>query len=687
MLYALTLAGFVFLFVTFFHFLYERLTSPADKLRFSARLGMDIYIYVGIGIILAELHSDFSLFIYLAWLGGVTILVLLYLSWRFVKKVVKSVFLRLKGGEKPGKKQEPVNWKYYLKMIVMDFSVGILMAVAFLVWFHKYPFLADPEDASMDFVMRVNQCGKESVCTFPGKNNIPPKIVLLNIDNDTHKNKQWGGGEPLFTPRDRIKQLIESAVQDGARLIVVDVFPSQKTSTYGLKTPDGLDYPENKLHPHDQELKDYLASYEEKHCGSNKCPPIILVRESSRPTTESGYFDIQNLPVSQARQSFLEEAVKPSSHIQWASPIFWTSKFDGSLRRMWLWQPFCEGNKQKFIPSVELLVAGLVSNESLDYEKALKKVNDISVSDIDPEFVGKDCSSEHPSYYEPKPLSKSIVLGENLTIEAGELSGGGINQRIMFTMPWKSSPQREGEEQTSSAITGSPMMARFDSAEKEILTIISAFRYLELHQEPNSMLFLTQIKEALKGSIVIIGNSHFDARDVHQTPLGEMPGMLVIANAIHSLLLNHGQIKSLGWGKIVAETMLIILLIVFIIVGVILMNVVPSILAWYWFVMVVVTGCIWYFFTGYSALFLKQGTWIDFSLPLVTIFFHHVVTKFHELGHKAKEAKTAKTEAKTAGERAEKAEAQWQTCQGELDKCKQDKQQLLLNLEKLSVKK
>ncbi|OQY55259.1 MAG: hypothetical protein DRR08_03795 [Candidatus Parabeggiatoa sp. nov. 2] len=42
--------------------------------------------------------------------------------------------------------------------------------------------------------------------------------------------------------------------------------------------------------------------------------------------------------------------------------------------------------------------------------------------------------------------------------------------------------------------------------------------------------------EALKDGIVIIGGCNQDGRDIQLTPLRDMPGSLIIINAIHTLL-------------------------------------------------------------------------------------------------------------------------------------------------------
>lgn len=49
-----------------------------------------------------------------------------------------------------------------------------------------------------------------------------------------------------------------------------------------------------------------------------------------------------------------------------------------------------------------------------------------------------------------------------------------------------------------------------------------------------------------KDSIIIVGGSFADSRDLHPTPVGEMPGAMILANAINTLLAYDGPIPHAG---------------------------------------------------------------------------------------------------------------------------------------------
>ncbi len=76
----------------------------------------------------------------------------------------------------------------------------------------------------------------------------------------------------------------------------------------------------------------------------------------------------------------------------------------------------------------------------------------------------------------------------------------------------------------------------------------------ELAGEDNTMVsiirnpdILPVAKDNLQGRIVLIGNSYRDSGDWRLTPVGEMPGMYIIGNAINTIVSNLQPIASPWW--------------------------------------------------------------------------------------------------------------------------------------------
>ncbi len=126
------------------------------------------------------------------------------------------------------------------KKLIINLFLGLGVAIL-LLYFSDSRWLMDAEDASMDWWMELHQN-----IIPPIQNNKIPPVVVLDIDDETYYD--WG--EPLFTPRERLKNMIKAAVAAKARLVIVDLEVSHKTPVEG-----------SQLHPADQALKTYLANY------------------------------------------------------------------------------------------------------------------------------------------------------------------------------------------------------------------------------------------------------------------------------------------------------------------------------------------------------------------------------------------------------------------------------------------
>jgi len=457
-----------------------------------------------------------------------------------------------------------------------------LLVFAILMAFQHYPFLMDTEDASLDLVMQFHS-------ENPPTNEKMPHFVYLDIDNQTHQ--LWG--EPVLTPRNRLQKLITIAVNGGARLVIVDVDVSQNTPIDGLPLPEGL-----RQHPYDQVLYDYIANYKHSCLEKGSCIPIIL-NSAFRPLPEypedestfGNGFSEEKWSVHQIRPSFLEEAVKQSApYVQWASPLFWQSSYDTGVRRWWLFQPVCRNHQPEVIPSVQLLAATIILDGTPD--KAQNNINQALA-----QYQPQNCEvSEMP----PIVSSETIPITENLTITEGTR---GIRQRIMYHFPWKSVPSLDN------------WTFRYtlqDSQQQNtVLTVISAQPFLEAFQQG-------QPTEALKDSIVVIGGSYADGRDMHQTPLGNMPGALIVINSIHSLL-QYGEITPLSnWAKFLIMTVLIIVM--------------SFLFTWrqsfLWLTLVGVFMTI--VLLWLSIQFLEQGLWINFVLPLLVVELQQIAADFEK---------------------------------------------------------
>ena len=117
-------------------------------------------------------------------------------------------------------------------------------------------------------------------------------------------------------------------------------------------------------------------------------------------------------------------------------------------------------------------------------------------------------------------------------------------------------------------------------------------------------------QRAFTNAIALIGATHYDALDNHETPVGQMPGVMLEANAIYSLL-DHGVMEAPPvWLKVLVELLLIVLL-----AGVFTFL---SLRYTFWVGLVVI--CIALF--PIALLLFRYGWWFDYATPMLGPIAH-----------------------------------------------------------------
>ncbi|MDM8559155.1 CHASE2 domain-containing protein [Candidatus Parabeggiatoa sp. HSG14] len=386
----------------------------------------------------------------------------------YVLQKIRHLFLHGKMGDISESKPSNIYGK-----IVFNLVIGLGFIYLVMTFFYSIPKLGEAEDGMIDLIMPLYQEWIPSI----QKNKIPP-FVFLNIDSNTYD--KWG---VQSTPRDKLKNLIDVAKNAKARLIVVDIDVSQSDK--------------EKL---DKQLKEYLVNHvtdcnKAKKDSELACPPIIFGR-----VFKSSSGDIILTP----RKGFLDEVITEESisYLQWASVEFLQSGVTNQVRRWRLWEYTCSEDKQEegIIPSVELLVMGLVQDGC-----TVESIRN-SLRPLQP----KSCHIKED--YHQQSLPKNITLC-NLTISTDRQN---LQHRIMYRIPWQ------------------PLV--HDNSGKPVLTIRPAEHYAE--EKSLEHFDLT----AFKDSIVVIGASNRDAQDIVSTPIEDMPGSLLFINAVYTLL-QYGTIK------------------------------------------------------------------------------------------------------------------------------------------------
>lgn len=147
-----------------------------------------------------------------------------------------------------------------------------------------------------------------------------------------------------------------------------------------------------------------------------------------------------------------------------------------------------------------------------------------------------------------------------------------------------------------------------------VLSMIPAHQILDAADD--------SLREAFVNTIVLIGATHYDSNDYHATPIGDMPGILLEANAINSLL-DQG---------VMAQPPAVVLICLEMISIVLLATIFTLISIRFTFWVGVAVICIVFF--PVALLLLKFGYWFNFATPILGPIAHQFVGRVeHRLLH------------------------------------------------------
>lgn len=439
--------------------------------------------------------------------------------------------------------------------VMINLAIGLFIEAALVVLHHvDFPALVVMEDAAMDFIMR-----HYSNVSLKSETNA---YVLLDIDQQTYE--AWD--EPFHIPREKLVALLEFARSGNPAVIIVDVDLGKSAGTQG-----------------DDRLIEFMRDYDK-----GPYTPLILVRTlKTSHVAES----VAGPPVQRA--SFLDGAVSGHGNIFWASPHYKRDS-DYRVRRWLLWQRTCRDEqadvlKPEVLVSVEMLVKALLAEKSgvttrsdrvrADLEQCFSSVQFRCDTDVSEKsgHAGASC-----------PIGRHVIsLESSLTA-----------QRLIYSIPYAVA---EGENRPPVKVNGNDV---------ELFRKLPALSITDGQHRIQA--------ESLEGKIVVIGGSYRESRDWYATPLGEMPGVMVILNAVHSLDVN-GQLKPPGlWLKfLIVSALIVIMSLLFArfnsFTGMVLASLAVILLL-----------------IPFSFFLFRSGVWVDFALPLFAVQVHQIASEFEE---------------------------------------------------------
>jgi CHASE2 domain-containing sensor protein len=381
-------------------------------------------------------------------------------------------------------------------------------------------------------------------------------IAWINVDTQTYRD--WG--EPLITRRDKLALLLDFAMKHEPRAVIVDI---------DFSTPSR----------YDGALVHVLQKYGQ--CVGGCGPPIVLVRAFD-DGVDNEYPD-QAGPVNVARQSFLDQALgtapeRPwngAGHVQWGA-VTTDHDPDHMVRRWRLWENSCTAQGEAILtPSVAVLAVG-------EQRKSLAEIRDALQRHLSA-CVRK--SSE--SLPQPNRSIQNELTGIGNPPHSITLTERGLQRRIVYRIPWET--VNEANPAALGAVLHADTITHDASVDGSVL----------------------------QDRIVVIGSS-WDSLDMHPTPIGEMPGTLVLINEINSL--EQGSV--LTEPSVPAHYAIEIGLILF--VSVVFALVAPA----YALIVVVATIVIGTLTLGFIAF--DAGVWVDSVIPLTGVLLHEVISRWRE---------------------------------------------------------
>jgi CHASE2 domain-containing sensor protein len=472
---------------------------------------------------------------------------------------------------------------HWQKHWLWNIAIGLAIEAALLLLANTH-FVVSAQNWAMDATLRrlssLSQLHR-SLAQAPAAQSVP-FLTLIDADEETWRSPQWGSG-PYRAPREQLGSLVIFALDAGAKYVVLDVIVDG-----GGETDDA-------------QLAKTLAALKPRLQKEGKA--IVLVRSLRAPLFASDQLAAVLAPSPLDRLTI----DSPGQFIV-AAPYFVTDR-DGVLRSWRLWRAACvpdsyEPNSGepgprghwKVLPSVQLAVQTLlVGAQDAPWERltpvgaclsgpeAQAGGHVVREGAVDDLVLG--WLAAHPS------VTVHPVESPRLAVVSGDRNRFDPRSRIYFGTAF---PSRSEQIQVTSALN-------------------------VLRAKASGTTFGSSPRlPARLGRVVIIGQSSDAVGDVHATPLGAMPGEMVLANAIESIH-DRGIVQEtpVTWQLPVSLLSIVMVGLVFALYDSILGT--------------LAIGVVFYVFLLISNyLILKTGYWFDFAVPLIGLYADRLISAFEE---------------------------------------------------------
>jgi CHASE2 domain-containing sensor protein len=331
-----------------------------------------------------------------------------------------------------------------------------------------------------------------------------PAFVFIDIDDATWK--AWGSH--LVTPRAYLATLLERVARSKPLAVALDV---------DLAYPDGTD---------GKALKVFLENYKPEW------PPLLLVRSlADDPDGGLPQPRITDYDAAIGPRTVNGDPVPAKDNVIFTSPLF-ERDGDGKVRRWKLFAEACNGAAPIVVPSMHL-AAAMIARQAIygappaDEDLPLKRMSRSLAA-----FTPANCervTGGRNGTLDSLPLDRPIQIEDD-----------DVSKRVIYRVAWKAGAVGLGPVVDMPAGGG----------ETELVAVRPA--RLAVEGGPDAAL------PGLEGRIVVIGGSFESSGDRYNTPLGVMPGSLMIINAIEALTQNGTPREFPTYFRIVISLLVIV---------------------------------------------------------------------------------------------------------------------------------
>lgn len=409
------------------------------------------------------------------------------------------------------------------------------------------------------FVRSKQEVGLDSIMKLSSGLGVSEESTPFAFLNiDSASFRAWD--EPLYTPLAKLTRLMDYAIGAEAGIVIVDIDLNRR-SAQDTTT-----------------LYDYLSALADHLAASTNTHVVLMKTFKERLTTDSPHYQ-------QARVSPLDDIVSVSPYMHWASPLF-SLDDDQHIRRWRAVERICHDGKPVLYPAIQLATYAISQGNMDVLNQQLKALTPAT------------CDQWEMARFDKVALTlgdRRFSLQHNQTLN-----------RIIFDIPWA-----DNDPNTY------PVIAfRTDQGEVKMPIVVSL-----------AAQHITDSDKGLSGSIiqgrnVIIGASHFDSKDLYLTPLGLMPGSVIIINAIHSLI-NYESVEKTSLICLIIANIAMITLLTLIYARFSPLE--ASLICIFLYVV---------FILPMTMFFFKSGILLNFAVPLIVVQIFEIINLAQRLSRR-----------------------------------------------------